>query len=74
MSSPPQAFSVLLNVQNRAALVLSAVGASTMGCAELAAVGALHDAGDGKLPMRRAPLVTTLSGYLSFRDCHVDTS
>jgi hypothetical protein len=73
--SPPQAFSLILfNVQDHAALVLSAVAASMMGQAELAAVGALDDAGGGELPVGRAPLITPLSGDFSFRDCHVDTS
>ena len=72
---PPQAFLLaLLNIDDRTALVLTAVLASTVRHAELAAVGALDDSGSGELPGRRTSLVTSLSRYFSFWDCHVDTS
>ena len=73
--SPPQAFLLaLLNVQDHAALVLSAVGADAVRHAKLAAVGAFDDTRRGELPVGRASFITSLSGYLSFWDCHIDTS
>ena len=65
---------VLLNIDDYTALVLTASLASTMGHAESTAVGALYDAGSGELPHGRTSLITSLSGYFSFWDCHVDTS
>ena len=65
---------VLLNIDDDTALVLTASLASTMGHAESTAVGALYDAGSGELPHGRTSLITSLSGYFSFWDCHVDTS
>lgn len=65
---------VLLNIDDDTALILTASLASTMGHAESTAVGALYDAGSGELPHGRPSLITSLSGYFSFWDCHVDTS
>ena len=63
-----------LNIDDRTALVLAASLARTMRHAESAAVGALNDAGGRELPGGRTSLITSLTRYLSFRDCHVDTS
>ena len=64
----------LLNLDDRTALVLTAGLADAMGHAEFAAVGALDEIGSGELPDGRTSLVTSLTRYFSFRDCHVDTS
>ena len=71
---PPQASLVLLNIDDCTALVLTASLAGAVRHAESAAVGALYYAGSGELPHGRPSLVTSLSGYFSFWDCHVDTS
>ena len=71
---PPQASLVLLNIDDCTALVLTANLAGAVRHAESAAVGALYYAGSGELPHGRPSLVTSLSGYFSFWDCHVDTS
>ena len=72
---PPQAaLLALFNSDDCPALVLTASLAGTMGHAESTAVGALDDIGSGELPNGRTPLVTSLSRYFSFWDCHVDTS
>ena len=65
---------VLLNIDDYTALVLTASLAGAVRHAESAAVGALYYAGSGELPHGRPSLVTSLSGYFSFWDCHVDTS
>ena len=65
---------VLLNIDDDTALVLTAGLACTVGHAESTAVGALYNAGSGELPHGRTSLITSLSGYFSFWDCHVDTS
>ena len=74
-ASPPQAsLLALLNSDDCTAIVLTAGLASTMRHAESAAVGALYHIGSGELPNGRTSLITSLSGYFSFWDCHVDTS
>lgn len=71
---PLAALLALFNSDDCPALVLTASLADTMGHAESTAVGALDDIGSGELPNGRTPLVTSLSRYFSFWDCHVDTS
>jgi len=71
---PLAALLALFNSDDCPALVLTASLAGAMGHAESTAVGALDDIGSGELPNGRTPLVTSLSRYFSFWDCHVDTS
>ena len=72
---PPQAFLLaLFNSDDGTTLVLTAGLTSAMRHAESAAVGALYDIGCGELPYGRTSLITSLSRYFSFWDCHVDTS
>jgi hypothetical protein len=61
-ASPPQAVLLaLINIDDYAALVLSASLANAVGHAECAAVGALDDAGSFELPSGRTSLVTSLA-------------
>lgn len=64
----------LLYINDSAAVILPTALAGTVGHAERPAVGASDHIGSNELPSGRTPLVTPLSGYFSFWDCHVDTS
>ena len=73
-SAPLLSFLLLADLDNVASVVLAACLAGVVGQNKCAAVRALHNRGSRELPVGRASLVTSLSGYFSFRDCHVDTS
>jgi hypothetical protein len=63
-----------LDLDDFTAIVLSAFRAGAVRHTECSAVGALYKRGGSELPGGRPSLVTSLSGYFSFWDRHIDTS
>jgi len=64
----------LVDIEDNTAVILAASLAHTVRQLVFAAARALDQSGFLQLPSGRTSLVTSLTGYFTFRDSHYDTS